>query len=85
MDGKQPAFPIQRERIMKHPLGESKILELFDGFTKREVFAAVALQGLLAYGGKGYDKDGDETYIPHEEIAEQAVFHADNLIKELSK
>ena len=47
------------------------------GLNKREYFAAVALQGLLAH-------HGDDDY-PRESIAEYAVEHADLLLKELDK
>jgi len=48
------------------------------GLTKRELFAAMALQGMLAYAGKfaeGRERDG----------ALIALRHADALIEELNK
>lgn len=47
------------------------------GLTKREYFAAIALQGLLASDTTNHDKWTD--------IAESAVLSADALIAELNK
>ena len=47
------------------------------GLTKREYFAAMAMQGLLAHHGDGdYSRDS---------IASYAVAHADELLTELYK
>lgn len=46
-----------------------------DGLTKRELFAAMAMQGLLACPGEPSSLS----------IAELSVIHADALISELSK
>ena len=51
--------------------GEANGHEL--GLTKREYFAAMAVQGLLAHG------------VKHINIAQMAVSEADNLINELNK
>lgn len=45
------------------------------GLTKREYFAAIAMQGLLAYDG----------LIPHRYNMDRAVRMADNLIESLNK
>ncbi|MEN5115883.1 hypothetical protein ABE488_00900 [Luteimonas sp. TWI662] len=47
------------------------------GLTKRELFAAMAMQGLLA-------KHGDDDY-PTDSLARYSVAHADCLLAELAK
>ena len=51
--------------------------ETHSGLTKREYFAAMAMQGLLA-------KHGDDDY-QCEQIASYAVAHADELLKRLER
>jgi len=46
------------------------------GLTKRELFAAMAMQGLLS---------DPEMNAPHEPVAQAAVGYADALLKELAK
>lgn len=54
------------------------------GLTKREYFAAVAMQGLLANSyNDGFNKP--LSHASNEEIAVMSVGQADALIKELSK
>lgn len=48
------------------------------GLTKREYFAAMAMQGLLAFGNS-------ESYVREETLPSAAVKFADALIKELNK
>lgn len=45
------------------------------GLTKREYFAALAMQGILASG----------SIYPEKILAEQAAIYADTLLKELEK
>lgn len=45
-----------------------------EGLTKREIFAALAMQGLLA-----------NSFFGDKSVSEEAVIHADNLIAELEK
>lgn len=54
-----------------------------NGLTKREYFAAMAMQGLLA-GHYEYFKGNDDVSVPNS-IAEYAVRNADALINELNK
>jgi len=49
-------------------------IEIMEGLTKREVLAALAMQGLLA-----------NSFRNEKSIAEEAVTYADNLIAELEK
>jgi hypothetical protein len=54
-----------------------------NGLTKREYFAAMAMQGLLA-GHYEYFTGNSDVSVP-EEIAKYAVLNADFLITELNK
>lgn len=65
-DYSESAFPVAASDYMKY----------VPGLTKRELFAAMALQGILAnYGRMG----------SREQYAQEAVMHADLLIAELAK
>ena len=55
----------------------------FDGLTKREYFAAMAMKGLLA-GHYEYFTGNTDVSIPSE-VAKYAIFNADALIEELNK
>lgn len=50
---------------------------IYFGLTKREYFAGLAMQGMLASGNYKNNYSGN--------IDENSVFFADNLLKELSK
>lgn len=50
-----------------------------EGLTKREYFAALAMQGMLSAG------DGDFSYDHHIRIAKLSVAHAGTLIEALNK
>jgi hypothetical protein len=74
----EPAFPMQRY-IPKEgggflDLGE--YMAMPEGLTKREYFAAMALQGLLSWGPDAYD-------CKYVVAARAAVAHADSLIAAL--
>lgn len=84
MSGHLPAFPVP----LNPGQGFQKISDA-DGVTKRELFAAMAMQGLLAnpsviereasrqeWLAPGYDEAA---------IQERAIAHADALIAELAK
>lgn len=62
---KQAAFPqtVEVENTVYHTRG----------LTKREYFAAMAMQGILVYK------------VPHDQLAEKAVTMADALIKSLNE
>ena len=51
----------------------------YAGLTKREYFAALAMQGMLSAG------DGDFSFDHHIRIAKLSVAHADTLIEALNK
>ena len=63
----QSAFPLP----IKHEQHES-----FDGLTKREYFAAMAMQGLIA---------GADTKVNLEELGKQSVLCADYVLSALEK
>ena len=52
------------------------------GLTKREYFAGLALQGLLANCNGGMTSGGSYTFSPNG-ISELAILHADELLKQL--
>ena len=52
------------------------------GLTKREYFAGLAMQGLLANSYGGMTSGGSRTFSPNE-ISKLAVLHADELLKQL--
>lgn len=62
----------ENNRLRLEQMGSRKVDEL----TKREHFAVVALQGLLANGSRLYDNDS--------EIVDEAVYLADLLIEKLN-
>lgn len=70
------AFPTQ---------GNAASGELEGGLTKREYFAAMAMQGLLANSGDEVPKVGSMVGWNFESIAAHAICVADNLIAELNK
>lgn len=66
MRGDQSAFPADTAKLS----GSEK------GLTRRELFAAMAMQGLLA---------SDRTFSSYAALASHAALVADDLIRELSK
>jgi hypothetical protein len=54
------------------------------GLTKREYFAAMAMQGMLANLNGALMKGGTKTLHP-DHISEMSVIHADAVLKELDK
>ena len=64
----QSAYPVE---------SKSAISENYHGLTKREYFAGLAMQGLLAHERSGNNNDA--------KLAEMAVSQADALLYELEK
>lgn len=56
-----------------------------DGLTKREYFAAMALQGILANTYKMGNNGHDIYAVNNISVAKQAVLFADSLIEALNK
>ena len=54
------------------------------GLTKREYFAGLAMQGLLANCNGGMTSGGSRTFSPNE-ISKLAVIHAEELLKQLEE
>lgn len=67
-------------KLFENPYDEGYITQCnpMIGLTKREYFAALAMQGLLA-------NHGTERRVYHESVASEAVKSADALLNELSK
>jgi hypothetical protein len=74
-NGDLPAMPITTDEAICQMTGTTK--PEFSGLSKREQFAAMAMQGLLS-------KHGDDDY-QCEQISSYAVAHADALLKELER
>ena len=56
----------------------------FSGLSKREYFAGLAMQGLLANCNGGMTSGGNHVFSPNG-ISELAVLHADELLKQLEE
>jgi len=77
MNGNESAFPIV---MVRHNLnGEARHFLDENGLTKREYFAGLAMQGILAYGHDA-DSNMDPAFT-----ARDAVGFADALLAELEK
>ena len=71
----KPIYPV----LIQSPyLQNETSLEL----TKREHFAGLAIQGLLANSHGGMTSGGSRTFSPNE-ISKLAILHADELLKQL--
>jgi hypothetical protein len=79
---------IVKDEILNDPelLGKVEALAFFHkGLTKREYFAAMAMQGCLASCPEGIRWNPKEAPLPYEAWAASSIRMADALIKELSK
>jgi len=74
----RPAFPISEEESDRIESG----VNIYTGLTKREYFAAAAMQGLLTNYIE-HRHYGNSTSWPY--VSEIAVMCADALLKELNK
>lgn len=70
-----PVFPT--ENILRNSYGDISERTTVPGITKREYFAAMAMQGVLAASG--------DTRLSPSWVANEAVQYADELLKELAK
>lgn len=67
---------LMNEAAYPSPAGDHRAEQL--GLSKRELFAAMAMQGILSRSNTNWAR-------MEVQLAEQSVRHADALIKELSK
>lgn len=74
-NGEQPAYPSKAKN-------ESAMIEKFRGLSKRELVAAMAMQGLLSIDDENYYVNNHALHT--ESVAKDAVAMADALLKELS-
>ena len=69
-----------------HPKSQHRFVPEYSimtgGLTKREYFAGLAMQGLLANCNGGMTSGGNHVFSPNG-ISELAVLHADELLKQL--
>jgi len=75
MNAKDPAFPVAYYDFQPGT-GEQVVREQFFGLTKRELFAAMVLQGMVS---------NPDTRTTYEEKAHKALMNADALILALGK
>jgi hypothetical protein len=73
-NGKQSAFPLDGEVSNQCGNGTNPT-----GLTKREYFAGLAMQGLLANANEHI------TYLPDDEIIKSSIQYADELLKQLEE
>lgn len=84
-NAEKPINPIKGAGdILYNEQDESYIKQVkpFIGLTKREYFAGLAMQGLLANCNGGMTSGGSHVFSP-DGISELAVLHADELLKQL--
>lgn len=77
----QAAYPIIHKTIHSEDLTETEVEQWEQGLTKREYFAAMAMQGILA---AGVSIDIEKEY-PFQIRAQTCIVIADALIAELNK
>lgn len=85
-----PNYPANPTEVSYNDCGEmidtqtSNSSGISRGLTKREHFASIAMQGLLANPNGGMQENNATTYVP-ELISKLALLHADALITALNK
>ena len=77
----RPVFPLNGKRFQKE-IGRGVASYDYSGITKREYFAAMAMQGICAspVGDKYHVNDG---WLHPETVAKNAISIADELLKQL--
>ena len=81
----KPIYPTTSQKINETEFFEYNLPnkeKQYSGLTKREYFAGLAMQGLLANSYGGMTSGGSRTFSPNE-ISKLAVLHADELLKQL--
>jgi len=73
-NGNRPAYPAMD---MNSYLGVDRLELRYEGITKRELIAAMAMQGILSNSSHGIEND------VHEDASDRAVRYADELLKQL--
>lgn len=71
-NGEEPAYP--HHLVIESEFGSGK--SLFSGLSKRELIAAMAMQGILEHPDSGGQ--------PYSDICKRSVICADELLKQLS-
>ena len=83
----KPIYPTTSQKINETEFFEYNLPnkeKQYSGLTKREYFAGLAMQGLLANSYGGMTSGGSRTFSPNE-ISKLAVLHADELLKQLEE
>ena len=84
-NGDKPINPIKGADDLFYNEQDESYIKQFKpllGLTKREYFAVLAMQGLLANCNGGMTSGGSRTFSPNE-ISKLAVIHAEELLKKL--
>ena len=83
----KPIYPTTSQKINETEFFEYNLPNKerqYSGLTKREYFAGLAMQGLLANCNGGMTSGGNHVFSPNG-ISELAVLHADELLKQLEE
>ena len=82
-NGHMPAMPQSALELLGklEPIGVKSVLDSFGGLTKREHFAAMAMQGLLS---NNVITDHEDNIAPNW-VAKAALLQADTLLKALEE
>jgi len=78
VNAEQPAYPFAFQ-------GPTTAPETYYGLTKREYFAAMAMQGILCHKGISWKISREKEVLIELTTAKDAIAEADSLIAELSK
>ena len=85
--GKEPTYPVEvtnkKGEIRGVQASQYSYFEM--GLTKREYFAGLAMQGLLARNPNRQNGETDLGMLEANRIAEESVVMADFILKELEK
>lgn len=79
-NGEQQAYP----STTKYKDGNTEIIDIQSGLTKREYFAGLAMQGILANPNVGKIIDG-ERFVDKIAVSQSSVIIADEILKQLEK
>lgn len=82
----QPAFPVSdKEELNDNYVGKSLQPKIGIGLTKREYFAAMAMQGMLSNSAPLNNEKGEAIPRTAQNMAMGAVKFADALLKQLEQ
>jgi hypothetical protein len=83
INSNEPAYPIQPTFDNDGSVCNERYK--FEGLTKRELIAAMAMQGILSCGNGVHGKGEAEQHFEYDRIAKASINYADELLNQLSK